>query len=136
MTRGHRAAHHPPHVYARQFRKGHPAPVSPLSNLDAGMKSGVPWQVKVRPEARETAREAARRAGMSVEEWLDTVIIEASTTGTEPVATAPHGHPHEPDERADWDREPPAPRKFAEHDDRPQAPIRDERPQPTARDHP
>ena len=102
------------------------------------MKSGVPWQVKVRPEARESAREAARRAGMSVEEWLDTIIIDsASTAGIEPAAPAPHGHPHEPHERADWDREPQPPRRSsAEHDDRPQAPVRDERPQPTARDHP
>lgn len=110
------------------------------------MKSGVPWQVKVRPEARETAREAARRAGMSVEEWLDTVIIEASSAGAEPAAPAPQAHPqHDPDEPAAWDREPPLSRRSsAEHEDhtqlpvrdeRPQ-PIRDERPQPTARDHP
>src|SRR5438046_311115 len=43
------------------------------------MKSGVPWQVSgVRRDARETAREAARRAGMSVGEWLDTVIRESA----------------------------------------------------------
>ncbi|TMJ32646.1 MAG: hypothetical protein E6G96_05820, partial [Alphaproteobacteria bacterium] len=43
------------------------------------MKSGVPWQVSgVRRDARETAREAARRAGMSVGEWLDTVIREST----------------------------------------------------------
>ena len=102
------------------------------------MKSGVPWQVKVRPEARETAREAARRAGMSVEEWLDTVIIEASSAGTEPAAPAPQGHPQqEPDERAAWDREPQPPRRGpAEYDDRPQTPAHDERPQPAAREHP
>ena len=41
------------------------------------MKLGVPWRVKgIRPDARETAREAARRAGMSVGEWLNTIIIE------------------------------------------------------------
>ena len=41
------------------------------------MKLGVPWSVKgVRPEIRETAREAARRSGMSLGEWLNTVIIE------------------------------------------------------------
>jgi localization factor PodJL len=43
------------------------------------MKSGVPWRVKgIRSDARETAREAARRAGMSVGEWLNTVIIDSA----------------------------------------------------------
>ncbi|MEI9803650.1 MAG: hypothetical protein WDN48_03175 [Pseudolabrys sp.] len=37
----------------------------------------MPWSVKgIRPEARETAREAARRSGMSLGEWLNTVIIQ------------------------------------------------------------
>jgi localization factor PodJL len=41
------------------------------------MKLGVPWSVKgIRPEARETAREAARRSGMSLGQWLNTVILE------------------------------------------------------------
>jgi localization factor PodJL len=45
------------------------------------MKSGVPWQVsRVRREAREAAREAARRAGMSIGEWLDSVILESAET--------------------------------------------------------
>jgi len=43
------------------------------------MNSGVPWQVKgVRREVIDTAREAARRSGMSVAEWLDTVISESA----------------------------------------------------------
>src|SRR6185295_15911446 len=43
------------------------------------MKIGVPWRVKgIRPNARETAREAARRAGMSVGEWLNTVILDSA----------------------------------------------------------
>jgi localization factor PodJL len=43
------------------------------------MKFGVPWKVKgIRPDARETAREAARRAGMSVGEWLNSVIIDTA----------------------------------------------------------
>jgi len=47
------------------------------------MKSGVPncgahWQVNgVRQQAREMASEAARRAGMSVGEWLDSVILQS-----------------------------------------------------------
>jgi len=42
------------------------------------MKPGVTWQVNVRRQARETAREAARRCGMSVSEWLDSVIIHTA----------------------------------------------------------
>jgi localization factor PodJL len=50
------------------------------------MTSGVPWQAKgVRREVIDSAREAARRSGMSVEEWLDTVIAEsARNAGVEP----------------------------------------------------
>ena len=41
------------------------------------MKFGVPWSVKgIRPEARETAKEAARRSGMSLGEWLNSVILQ------------------------------------------------------------
>jgi localization factor PodJL len=41
------------------------------------MKFGVPWSSKgIRPEARETAKEAARRAGMSVDDWLNAVILQ------------------------------------------------------------
>ena len=43
------------------------------------MKSGVPWQVEgVRQHARETAQEAARRAGMSIGEWLDAIILDSA----------------------------------------------------------
>ncbi len=43
------------------------------------MKSGVPWQIDgVRRQARDTAQEAARRSGMSVGEWLDTVILDSA----------------------------------------------------------
>jgi localization factor PodJL len=43
------------------------------------MKSGLSWEMKgLRPRARETARTAARRAGMSVGEWLDTVILNSA----------------------------------------------------------
>jgi len=57
------------------------------------MKFGVPWHVKgVGRRARETAREAARRSGMSVGEWLDTVIIDsASDESTAPQRTARNG---------------------------------------------
>ncbi len=49
------------------------------------MRFGVPWSVKgIRPEARESAREAARRAGMSLGEWLNTVILEQASDGRAP----------------------------------------------------
>src|ERR1700689_5388295 len=39
------------------------------------MKSGGPWNLRgLRPEAREAARSAARQSGMSVGEWLNSVI--------------------------------------------------------------
>jgi localization factor PodJL len=42
------------------------------------MKSGGPWNLRgLRPEAREAARTAARRSGMSVGEWLNSVIKPA-----------------------------------------------------------
>jgi localization factor PodJL len=43
------------------------------------MKLGIPWRAKgIGPDARETAREAARRAGMSMGEWLNTVILDSA----------------------------------------------------------
>ncbi len=42
------------------------------------MKSGGPWNLRgLRPETRTMAREAARRSGLSVGEWLNTVIRPA-----------------------------------------------------------
>ena len=39
------------------------------------MKSGGPWNLRgLRPEAREAARSAARQSGLSVGEWLNSVI--------------------------------------------------------------
>src|SRR5215470_6130796 len=43
------------------------------------MKTAAAWNVKgVGIDARETAREAARRAGLSVGEWLNSVIIDSA----------------------------------------------------------
>jgi localization factor PodJL len=43
------------------------------------MTSGFPGQTKeLRRDVIDSAREAARRAGMSVEEWLDTTIVESA----------------------------------------------------------
>jgi localization factor PodJL len=41
------------------------------------MRFGLPWRVKgIRYEARETAEAAARRAGLPLNEWLSTVILQ------------------------------------------------------------
>ena len=43
------------------------------------MKPGIPWSVKgIGPEVREAAKHAARKAGMSLGEWLNTVILDQS----------------------------------------------------------
>jgi localization factor PodJL len=47
------------------------------------MTSGVPWQI----EARETAREAARRSGVSLGEWVDSVINNRGEADARPVRT-------------------------------------------------
>jgi len=48
------------------------------------MKSGGPWNLRgLRPEARAAARDAARRSGMSVGEWLNTVIQPLDEEGNE-----------------------------------------------------
>ncbi len=91
------------------------------------MTSGVPWQVKgVRREVRETARAAARRSGMSVGEWLDTVITDSAIDEGVAPARRP---PDDDDDRqpeieregrySDFDDIPrPRRRKYAEHDQR------------------
>src|SRR5262245_16240817 len=43
------------------------------------MTSDMTWQAKgARPQPLEAAREAARRSGMSVGEWLDSVIVQSA----------------------------------------------------------
>ena len=92
------------------------------------MKSDVPWHVKVRPEARESAREAARRSGMSVGEWLDSVI--ANSARNEGVEQAPYAPaPPEPESAADWEPRTQRP-PYAEYDDRHRSPSSDERQHP------
>jgi localization factor PodJL len=99
------------------------------------MKSGVGWHLKgVGREARETAREAARRSGMSVGEWLDTVIIDSALDeGVSPAhvpmpAGEPYqrGNPARQPERHPADEQPRR-RRPAESDKR-QRPATPERP--------
>lgn len=77
------------------------------------MKPGIPWSVKgIEPEVREAAKSAARRAGLTVGEWLNSVILDqneqidslgAAITGhlarpsTPPAAAAPAPRPARPE---------------------------------------
>ena len=41
------------------------------------MKPGIPWSVKgIEPEVREAAKHAAKQAGVTLGEWLNTVILD------------------------------------------------------------
>ena len=41
------------------------------------MKPGIPWSLKgIEPEVREAAKEAARRSGMTLGDWLNSVILD------------------------------------------------------------
>src|ERR1700694_2120134 len=56
------------------------------------MKFGVPWSVKgIRPEARETAKEAARRSGMSLGDWLNSVILQQAAENSAPPLSPANG---------------------------------------------
>jgi localization factor PodJL len=54
------------------------------------MKPGVPWSVKgIEPEAREAAKYAARRSGMTLGEWLNSVILEQADSAIQSERHAP-----------------------------------------------
>ena len=94
------------------------------------MKSGGPWNLRgLRPEARAAARDAARRSGMSVGEWLNTVIrpddeerdddrwsSDIDREPQEPRRPRPRQDDHEHDHygRAPWRRPEPS---YASRDD-------------------
>ncbi len=43
------------------------------------MKPGIPWSVKgIEQQARAAAKQAARRSGMTIGEWLNTVILDSA----------------------------------------------------------
>lgn len=53
------------------------------------MKPGIPWSVKgIEPEVREVAKHAARRSGMTLGEWLNTVILDQAETPEQAPAPA------------------------------------------------
>src|SRR5262249_54242082 len=63
-------------------------PLSASRNV-GGRMSLAPWHVKgIPPGARETAREAARRSGVSVGQWLNSVIGQAAAQGLAPAQQA------------------------------------------------
>lgn len=71
------------------------------------MKPGIPWSVKgIEPEVREAAKHAAKRAGMTLGEWLNTVILDQSDD-LQPTEAAPESPPREEFFRREPERAPP-----------------------------
>ena len=66
------------------------------------MRFGLPWRVEgIRHEARDTAEAAARRAGLPLNEWLNTVILQqAGSQGFK----QPHSAAHSDDRADDFSR--------------------------------
>jgi localization factor PodJL len=84
------------------------------------MKPGIPWSVKgIEPEVREVAKHAARRAGMTLGEWLNTVILDQNDPA-DGSQGSPEGSP---------------PKDFLSSGSDPAATLRREEP-PTRRDEP
>ena len=55
--------------------------------------AAAPWSVKgIDPKAREVAKDLARRSGMTLGEWLNTMIMEDGDEddGVQPVPRRPH----------------------------------------------
>ena len=67
------------------------------------MRFGLPWRVEgIRYEARETAEAAARRAGMPLNEWLNTIILQQA--GRQEPRSQPHSAAHSDDHADDFSR--------------------------------
>ena len=55
------------------------------------MSAAAPWSVKgIEPKAREIAKDLARRSGMTLGEWLNTMIMEDDDDGVVPLSRRPH----------------------------------------------
>ncbi len=53
--------------------------------------AAAPWSVKgIEPRAREVAKDLARRSGMTLGEWLNTMIMEDEDDGVAPLPRRPH----------------------------------------------
>lgn len=56
------------------------------------MSKAQPWSVKgITPDTREAAKEAARKAGMTLGEWINTLVMQSAAGGDEPSADAQAG---------------------------------------------
>jgi localization factor PodJL len=84
------------------------------------MKSGGPWNLRgLRPQTREAAREAARRSGLSVGEWLNSVIQQDDTEYGEQMRFADYDEDDDEGYRPRHDyREPRRPRRRGREPDR------------------
>ena len=55
------------------------------------MTAAAPWSVKgIEPKAREIAKDLARRSGMTLGEWLNTMILEDEDDGVTPLPRRSH----------------------------------------------
>lgn len=55
------------------------------------MSAAAPWSVKgIEPKAREIAKDLARRSGMTLGEWLNTMILEDDDDGVVPLSRRDH----------------------------------------------
>lgn len=55
------------------------------------MSAAAPWSVKgIEPKAREIAKDLARRSGMTLGEWLNTMILDDEDDGVTPLPRRPH----------------------------------------------
>jgi localization factor PodJL len=62
-------------------RESSPALGVSTSDVGVGMKFDFSWSVKgVRPDARKMAEESARRAGLSLSDWLNAIILQQAAT--------------------------------------------------------
>ena len=85
---------------------------------DDSMKPGIPWSVKgIEPEARAAAKLAARRAGITLGEWLNSVILDQSESIGVPQASTSFAQERSvtasPQTRDLAPAEPPPPRRSA-----------------------
>jgi len=55
------------------------------------VSAAAPWSVKgIDPKAREVAKDLARRSGMTLGEWLNTMIMDDEDEGVVPLSRRPH----------------------------------------------
>src|SRR3954464_9620874 len=55
------------------------------------MTAAAPWSVKgIDPKAREVAKDLARRSGMTLGEWLNTMIMDDEDDGVYPLPRRPN----------------------------------------------